>query len=448
MKKSLIIPKQIVTANALNEILKDTAVEIIDKKINRIVKTKDIDYKEYDGRIFNLQEYTLIPGFIQTHIHLCQTLFRGLADDLELLDWLQQKIFPFESAHNSGSLRLSAQLGINELVQSGTTTVLDMGTLNYQEVIFEELINSGMRAFAGKCMIDQNDLYEDFKASTEIELKTTYDLAKNYHNSADGRIKYGFAPRFVLSCSEHLLKETHEMMKDFEGSLYHTHSSENKSEIEAVRKLHNKENIEYFKSINVLDNKTVLAHCVHTSENEINILKETDTRIAHCPSSNLKLGSGIANIPRYLNEGISVSLGADGAPCNNNLNAFNEMKLAALIQKPFHGATSMDALTVFRMATIDGAKALHVDNETGSIEEGKKADIVLLDLSQPHNSLNVNSASVYSNIVYTCDKSNVKFVIIDGEFVLEEGKSLIYEEDELVKKGSSELKSLISRVGK
>ncbi len=205
-------------------------------------------------------------------------------------------------------------------------------------------------------------------------------MRKTFHNSAEGRIKYSFSPRFVLSCSEELLKETKEIMKDFPGSVYHTHSSESVDEINEVRKRFHKENIEYFNSIGVLDDHTVLAHCVHTSDNERKMLKDRNTRIAHCPSANLKLGSGIAPIPQYLKEGISVTLGADGAPCNNNLSIFNEMRLASLIQKPIHGAEVMDAKTIFRMATIEGAKALHLQDEVGSIEIGKKADLVLIDL--------------------------------------------------------------------
>ena len=247
-----------------------------------------------------------------------------------------------------------------------------MGTLRYQEVIFEELQNSGIRAIAGKCLIDENDLFPAFKSDTKSELDEIYQLAKTYHNTSNGKIKYGFAPRFVLSCSEKLLKESFEMKSDFEGSLYHTHSSENKSEIAEVKRRHNKENIEYFDSIGVIDDHSVLAHCIHVNDKETDLLKKNDVRVSHCPSSNLKLGSGIANIPKYLSKGISVSLGADGAPCNNNLSVFNEMRLAALIQKPIHGPTIMDAKTLFKLATIEGAKALHLQNEIGSIEVGKK----------------------------------------------------------------------------
>jgi cytosine/adenosine deaminase-related metal-dependent hydrolase len=296
-------------------------------------------------------------------------------------------------------------------------------------------------------MIDMNDMYPEFKENTKDSLKESYDLAGEFHNTAGGRIKYGFAPRFALSCTEELLKETAAMLTDFEGSIYHTHSSENKSEIEAVRNLTGKENIDYFNSIGILSDKTVLAHGIHVNDNEINLLKKTSTRIAHCPSSNLKLGSGIADIPRYLKEGISVSLGADGAPCNNNLSMFTEMRLASLIQKPRYSPTVMDAKQVFRLATIDGARALHLDSETGSIEPGKKADFALLDLNKADQCLLTNDSNIYSGIVYSAGKENVVDVFVEGKQLVSGGKSLIYDENELVSEGRKELKELIARAG-
>ena len=444
----LIVPKYIVTVDNEDRILKNHFVEIENGRIERIAKNDEHIFKKYKGDVYRFDELTLIPGFVQTHVHLCQTLFRGLADDLELLDWLQLKIFPFENAHNKNSLLASVRLGINELLLSGTTTLLDMGTLRHQNVVFEELKNSGMRAIAGKCLIDENDLFPEFKSDTKSELNEIYELAKTYHNSANGKIKYGFAPRFVLSCSEELLKESFEMKKDFPGSLYHTHSSENKDEIAEVKRRHNKENIEYFDSIGVIDDHSVLAHCIHVNDKETKLLKKNEVRVAHCPSSNLKLGSGIANIPKYLDKGISVSLGADGAPCNNNLSIFNEMRLAALIQKPIHGSTVMDAKTVFKLATIEGAKALHLQNEIGSIEVGKKADLALLDLSTNVHSILESDESIYSDIVYSSSSDSVHSVMIEGEWKVLNKKSLLYDQQELNQESKEELKRLLKRSNK
>ena len=444
--KKLIIPKQVVTADKNGSILRNVAVEIEGDKIISVRRFNDSEIESFGGEILKNENLTLIPGFIQTHIHLCQTLFRGLADELDLLDWLQKRIFLYENALDENSLRISVKLGLNELMRGGTTTLLDMGTLRYQEIIFDELINSGIRAFAGKCLIDVNDLYEPFSSSTDEEIKTSRKLAEQFHNVEDGRIKYAFAPRFVLTCSEKLLKETREMMNDFPGSLFHSHASENERELAEVRKRYNKENIEYFHSINVIDDRSVLAHCIHVNENEINILKDKKVRVAHCPSSNLKLGSGIADIPKYMKKGISVSLGADGAPCNNSLSAFMEMRLAALIQKPIYGASVMDAETVFRLATIEGAKALHIDDETGSIEEGKKADLVLIDLDNPYKIYSGEEENVYSNIVYSSSKEDIIYVMVNGEWVVKDGVSAIYDEYEIFHQGKIELTKLLDRV--
>ena len=445
-EKKLIIPKRIVCTDENNSILKNHAVEVTGSRISAIKPVNKSIKKNFDGKVYEFPNLTLIPGFIQTHVHLCQTLFRGLAEDLPLLDWLKFKIFPFENALNKNSLRISAKLGINELLLGGTTTILDMGTLRYQEVVFEELISSGIRAFSGKCMIDQNDLMPEFKSNSKNEIDETFKLAKNFHQNNDGRINYAFAPRFVLSCSEGLLKETKELMKDFPGSLYHTHASENKNETEEVRKKFNKENVEYFDSINVLDDHTILAHCVHLNDNEINILKSKKARIAHCPSANLKLGSGIAPIPKYLKEGIQVSLGADGAPCNNNLSMFMEMRLASLIQKPVYGSEVLDAKTIFRLATIEGAKSLHIQNETGSIGIGKKADLVLIDLDSSHHSLSEVDKDIYSDIVFASSSQNISDVMVDGKWLVRKGKSINYDQDELVETGKSQLKKLLERL--
>lgn len=442
--KTLLIPKQVITANPNDDILTNTAVEIFDDTISDLIDLSNFDKKNYEGEILEFPNLTLIPGFIQTHVHLCQTLFRGLADDLELLDWLSKKIFPFENAHSPESLRASAKLGIAELQKGGTTTIVDMGTLRHEQVIFEELNHSGMRAFAGKCLIDQNSLFPEFSESTSEGLKSVNELANEFHDSGDGRLKYAFSPRFVLSCTEALLKESFEMSKDHTGSIYHTHSSENKDEIKAVWDLHRMGNIEYFSSIGVLGESTLLAHCIHVDEYEQAILSDTGTRVMHCPSTNLKLGSGIANIPKYLNIGINVSLGADGPPCNNNLSIFNEMKLAAMIQKPFRGATSMNARDVFRMATINGAEAVGLADETGSIEINKKADLVLLDLNGVGHPL--TDENLYSTIVYACDVNSVKEVMINGQWIVKEKNLLNYDESEIVAEGKTELNKLLNRI--
>lgn len=445
MSKILIIPKRIVTSDKKGRVLRNHYIEVEEDRIISIKKISNKTLKNFRGEIFNAEHLTVIPGLIQTHIHLCQTLFRGLADDLELLDWLQLKIFPFENAHNKRSLSISVKLGLNELLLGGTTTILDMGTLRHQEVIFDELISSGIRAVAGKCLIDMNDLFPQFKSDTDAELNESYILSKAFHNEADGRIKYGFAPRFALSSSAKLMVEIKEMMKEFPGSIFHTHSSENIEEMKAVKKKFRKNNIDYFNSLGLLDEHAVLAHCIHVNKNEVDLLLNKKVKVAHCPSSNLKLGSGIAPIPLFLKKGISVSLGADGAPSNNNLSIFQEMRLASLMQKPIYGATSMNAETVFKLATIEGAKALNLENEIGSIETGKKADLVFINLETNFHPL-YDDNNVYSRIVYSEAGANVEHVMVNGKWLVKNRKSTIYDEYEILNEGKNQLKKLLARI--
>ncbi len=434
----------IVTLNARREILHDAALLIEDDRITGIVDGNQLN-AELHGEIIDARALTVIPGFVQTHIHLCQTLFRGMADDLELLDWLQKRIFPFEAAHDEHSMRTSALIGIAELVRSGTTTILDMGSVNHEEEVIRAIGETGMRAFTGKAMMDINDRYPKLRESSAASVQSTRSLAERWHNSYEGRLKYAVAPRFVLSCSDGLMKDAHEMLASFDGMLFHTHASENKNEICAVRQRCNMGNVEFLDALGVLDDRACLAHCIHLNENEIGLLASRRVNIAHCPSSNLKLGSGIANVPLLRRRGINVTLGADGAPCNNNLNMFEEMRLASLLQKPAHGPTEMPAQSIVEMATVDGARALGLDKEIGSIEAGKKADLVLLDLNRFWNPI-PTSDNMYSSIVYTSGPENVDSVMIDGKWIYRKREFPGIDEDRLMHDAKSELAKLLTRI--
>lgn len=443
--RTLIKAGTIVTVDAQRTVIRNGGILINDSFIESVLSADGVQgLKNFTGDVVDARSLVAIPGFIQTHIHLCQTVFRGLADDLELLDWLRLKIFPFEAAHNDASMRASAMLGIAELLKSGTTTIMDMGSIHHEEEIIRAIEESGMRAFVGKAMMDVNDRYTKLREPTAVALQSSRSLAERYHNHASGRIRYAFAPRFVLSCSEELLRATGEMVQSMNGTLLHTHAAENKSEMDAVRKRCKMDNIEYLNHINILHERTNLAHCIWLNPNEIDMLKEHNAKVLHCPSSNLKLGSGIANIPLYLQKGIPVSLGADGAPCNNNLDMFVEMRLAAIIQKPHHGPTAMSAQTVFELATVGGATALGLQNELGSLESGKKADVVLLDLQKVWNPLTEND--IYSSIVYSCDARNVHSVMVDGKWLVKNSELTVLDEHSVRFRAQHELKELLTRV--
>ncbi|MCM3903596.1 MAG: 5'-deoxyadenosine deaminase [Pyrinomonadaceae bacterium] len=385
----------------------------------------------------------VLPGFVQTHIHLCQTLFRGAADDLSLIDWLKRRIWPMEAAHSAQSLRASARLGIAELIKGGTTCALTMETVNHTEAVFQVVEETGYRATVGKCMMDKGEevpaaLHEDTEASIEESLA----LLEAWHGKANGRIRYCFAPRFAVSCTRELLSKVARLAHD-RGVMVHTHASENRQECELVEQATGLRNITYLDSLDLTGRHVALAHCIHVDDDEVAILKRTNTNVVHCPSSNLKLGSGIAPVKRMLEEGISLSLGADGAACNNRLDMFTEMRTAALLQKALHGPEVLPAKRALRMATIDGARALGLGNDIGSLEVGKRADVIAVRMDSLHST--PHPPDLASAITYSAQSSDVETVVIDGQLVMREGKLLTVDERSVVSEANREAELLKSR---
>lgn len=413
---------------------------------NRIAKiAKSIAKKKGDKRI-DLGGQLLIPGFVQTHTHLCQTMFRNLADDLQLLDWLKLRIWPMEAAHTESSLYASARLGISELLAGGTTTILDMGTVHHTDAIFTAASEMGIRAFIGKCLMDREENPKGLREDKTQALKENSKLFSRWNGKENDRLRYANAPRFVLSCSENLFSELKEFSRE-NNSIIHTHSSENRDEIAAVRKIYGCENIEALQKMGLTNERLVLAHCIWLSENEKNILAKSHTKVSHCPSSNLKLASGICSVPDLRSRGISVSIGADGAPCNNNLNMFQEMRLASLIQKPIHGAESMKAREVFEMATIEGAKALGIESEIGSLAIGKKADFSTVDLRTSSNLVELSEKfpeRAYSALVYSTQQVSQTWV--DGKSVYRQGSYPKVKIADILESALKEQKKLLARL--
>lgn len=412
---------------------------------DRIVKIgENIEQNQID-KIINAEGKTVIPGFVQTHIHLCQSLFRGQADDLELLDWLKNKIWPLESAHDEESIYYSALLGIGELIQSGTTSIVDMETVHHTEYAFQAMAESGIRVISGKVMMDKGKgVPPQLLEKTLDSLQQSVDLLEKWHNFDNGRIQYAFCPRFVVSCTEPLLTEVRDLSNKYRVKV-HTHASENLDEIKLVEQERGMRNIIYLDHIGLASPSLILAHCVWLNDEEKMIIKERGIKVSHCPGSNLKLASGIAEVPDLLKKGISISLGADGASCNNNLDMFNEMRLASIIQKSSHGPTAMDAQSVFRMATIGGAEAMGLDDEIGSIEEGKKADLAILNLQDFHSypSYNVNPIS---RIVYSATRADVETTIINGKMVMENRLMKTLDKAIILYESDKSIKRLINRI--
>jgi 5-methylthioadenosine/S-adenosylhomocysteine deaminase len=397
-------------------------------------------------KIIDAAGKVVIPGLIQPHIHLCQTLFRGQADDLELMDWLRSRIWPLEGGHDAESLYDSAMLGIGELFKGGTTAIVDMATVRDTDTNFQAIYDGGIRAISGKCMMDLgDDLPVRMRDATYNSIVESCRLAEIWHGKANGRIQYAFTPRFAISCSAPLLREVGKLAKRY-NVMVHTHASENKGEVEEVYRMSEMRNIHYLQHLGLTGPNLILAHCIHVDKDEMEILTNTRTKIVHCPSSNLKLASGIAKIPELLDRGAEVSLAADGAPCNNNLDGFMEMRLAALIQKPFYGPTAMPAPKVFEMATLGGARAMGLEAEIGSLEVGKKADMAIIDLAEMHTTP-YEGVSLYTQLVYQAQSSNVVTTIVDGKVVMENRMLKTMDEAYVQRKANESLKRVANRVG-
>ena len=386
----------------------------------------------------------VLPGFVQTHIHLCQTLFRGAADDLSLIDWLKQRVWPMEAAHTAESIRASARLGIAEMIRGGTTCALTMETVRHTEEVLRTVEDTGFRATVGKCMMDKgDDVPAELREETRASIDESLALMKAWDGRGNGRVRCCFAPRFAVSCTRELLSEVSALALQHK-TMIHTHASENKAECAIVQSDAGLRNVIYLHSLGISGAHVVLAHCIHLDDVEMDTLARTRTNVAHCPSSNLKLGSGVARVTEMLSDGISVSLGADGAACNNRLDMFTEMRTAALLQKLAHGPEVLPAARVLRMATIDGARAMGLEKEIGSLEAGKRADVIVVKLDRLHSSPH---REVVSTLVYSAQPADVTTTIIDGRVLMRDSELLTLNEASVVEEANREGGALAQRAG-
>ena len=395
-------------------------------------------------RIVDARGCAVIPGFVQAHVHLCQTLMRGMADDLALLDWLRKRIWPFEAAHDEQTLTASAELGLAEAMLCGTTTLLDMGTVRGHDAVMDACVRAGVRAISGKAMMDRGDaIPAGLRESTRASLDESERLSRHWRGAGGGRIGYAWAPRFLLSCSEALVRGAVERARQA-GDLVHTHAAEHSDEREAVRNGMGDDDIAVLRAWGVAGPRAVLAHGVQLRQAEARRIARDQTRIVHCPSANLKLGSGIARVAELDRLGVPLALGADGAPCNNNLDPWTEMRHAALLAKVRAGPTALSARRAFRLATIDGARALGLGSEVGSIEVGKRADLAIVRIDGAHVE---PGGDVFSRLVYACGARDVVHVLVDGEFVVKDRQHVRLDVERVKVRARAQAKRLVARAG-
>ncbi len=393
-------------------------------------------------RILDASGCAVIPGLVQAHVHLCQGLMRGMADDLPLLEWLRRRIWPLEAAHDEKSLAASADLGLLEAMLGGTTSLLDMGTVRAQDEVFDACVRAGVRALSGKAMMDCGDgVPKGLRESTRASLEESERLSRTWRGQGDGRIGYAWAPRFVLSCSEALIRGAVERAAP-RGDLLHSHASEHPSEQEAVRRAFGDDDTAVLRKWGFFGERAILAHGVQVERDEMPRLARDRTRIVHCPSANLKLGSGIARVAELDAAGVPLALGADGAPCNNNLDAWIELRHAALLAKVQSGAASLPARRALRLATIDGARALGLDAAVGSIEPGKRADLAVVRLDGAHVE---PGGDVYSRLVYACSSRDVVHVLVDGALVVRDRVHQRIDAERVKARARLEARKLVAR---
>lgn len=362
----------------------------------------------------------VVPGFVQAHVHLAQTLFRGLADDRDVIDWLRERVWPLECAHDVRSLGASAALGIAELLLGGTTTALSMETVRHTDASYAAAERLGIRAVIGKALMDR------WEPGTEMIGESTDDAwdevlghVERWHGVADGRIRVALSPRGPRNATPEMWRRCAALAHDADLVL-HTHVNENQAQAERFGATPEGRDVVALASYGALGPRLVMAHCVWLDAEERSLVRARRPSVCHCPTANLKLASGIAPVPEYLADGVNVALGADGAACNNRLDAFTEMRLAALVHKPRYGPRAMPANTVLHLATMGGARALRLDTEIGSLEVGKRADVTVVAVDGAHV-VPVGGCDPADQLVYACQSSDVRHVICDGRVVVRDG---------------------------
>jgi 5-methylthioadenosine/S-adenosylhomocysteine deaminase len=394
----------ITTQNEKREVLRNASILANDGVIRRVGET---DVGSADVEI-DARGKIALPGLINTHTHLSMTLFRGFADDMVLQDWLQKKIWPLEAKHTGETCYYGALLGAAEMIMSGTTSFVDM--YFHMEDVAKAVAESGLRGFLSYGVID---LFDQVKARSEQDnARKFFDHVQSMGNP---RIRFALGPHAPYTCSAETLLWSKEFAEKH-NAILHIHVAETRREQADCQKEHGMRVVEYLDKIGALSSKMLAAHCVWLTKSEVRLLAKAGAHVAHCPVSNMKLASGgVAPLPEMFAAGMSVGLGTDGAASNNTLDMFETMKVCALLHKAHRwDATVLNAQKVLDLATIDGARAMGVESEIGSIEPGKKADIILVDAKKPNLIPIHGKDTVVSDLVYSVSSGNVDTTIVDG----------------------------------
>jgi cytosine/adenosine deaminase-related metal-dependent hydrolase len=442
----------IVTMNPRLEILEGGSIVVEDGRISEVLGPGSNARRRVDLKI-SASGMAVIPGLIDTHVHLAQSLLRGCADDLSLVDWLEKRVWPLQGSFTEEDGRVSAQLSMLEMLKSGTTSFVGVDVVSRYgfDGIARSVAEAGMRGALAKTVMDSPEygrkrgimppgLIEEKEAS----IGEAKSMIRKWNRVRRGLVRTWVAPRSLGGCSKELYEEVAELAREYDARIT-MHLAEVQEDVMYAKEKFGKTPFEFIEGIGLAGPGSLFAHMIWLSDSDIRRVAKTKSNVAHCPSSNLKLASGIPKVPEMIEAGVNVGLGCDGAPCNNSYDMVREMKLAALIQKArLLDPMAMSATMVLEMATMGGARAMGMESQIGSIEVGKRADLVLINLKKPHL---VPYRDVVSNIVYSAMGSDVDTVLVDGRLLLRGGKSLTLDEKRIVSRARRHQDELISRSG-
>jgi 5-methylthioadenosine/S-adenosylhomocysteine deaminase len=431
--KLLVRHATLVTVNARDEVLEGADLAIAE---DRIVGVGAVPDGFVPDRVLDGRDRIVLPGLINTHTHLSMTLMRNFADDLAFWPWLLERIKPLEDHLTPEDVRIGARLGLAELIRGGTTCFHDM--YFYMDQVAEEVASAGMRACLTGALFDN-------AGQGAALLKSAVELHAHWHGRAEGRVTVRLGPHSPYLCSPGYLREILAEAERLDCGL-HIHVAETEREVEESRQRHGRTPVQLLAELGCFRVPVVAAHGIYVDATDQRLLREGGVSIAHNPSSNLKLANGIAPVATLLEQGINVGLGTDSAASNNNLNLFEEMHLAALLQKWLErDAEALPAREVLRMATIQGARALGLDAELGSLEVGKQADVIVVDAAQPH--LNPRHDPV-ALLVYSAQAADVTTVLVKGRLLLDERKLTTLDAESLLAQAAEQTRSLHARAGR
>lgn len=380
-------------------------------------------------KVIDATGFIVMPGLINTHTHIAMALLRGISDDVPLMEWLNEHIWPVEAHMGYNEILIGAKLGALEMLKGGTTTFVDM--YPYEEAVAEASEEAGIRAVVSPCAMDfrMPHFEEDWRA-----------VQKRFSNS--NLVSMMIGVHAIYTCSPENMKHAMELSEQLSTGI-HIHHSETKDEEKTVRERYNANPTEHLVNVRLIKRPTLAAHCVYMSDEDITAFAENNVSVAYNPQSNMKLASGIAPIAKMLDAGVNVSIGTDGASSNNDLDMWDEMRTASLLQKVnTMNPCVLTAYQVLQMATVNGAKAIGKEGELGILQEGALADIILVDFEKPHLYPHTN---LISELVYSCHASDVDTVIVNGEIVVENRKCTTMDETKVCTDAQNTIEKLLNQ---